>query len=36
VIVRAFPGAGCRITVAEPEANDIVLRVAEDWLRTHG
>jgi histidinol-phosphate aminotransferase len=35
VIVRAFPGDGCRITVAEPEANDIVLRVAEDWQTAH-
>src|SRR5690606_34084304 len=33
VIVRAFPGDGCRITVAEPEANDVVLGVAERFRR---
>ncbi|MCJ1678223.1 histidinol-phosphate transaminase [Streptomyces sp. APSN-46.1] len=28
VRVRAFPGEGARVTIGEPEANDIVLRVA--------
>ena len=28
VVVRPFPGEGCRVTVAEPEANDVFLGVA--------
>ncbi|MDT0267148.1 histidinol-phosphate transaminase [Streptomyces sp. DSM 44915] len=32
VTVRPFPGEGVRITVAEPEANDLVLRVAGEFL----
>jgi histidinol-phosphate aminotransferase len=28
VVVRAFPGLGVRISIGEPEANDLVLRVA--------
>lgn len=31
VTVRAFPGEGVRVTVGEPEANDIVLRVATEF-----
>jgi histidinol-phosphate aminotransferase len=31
LIVRPFAGEGCRVTVAEPEANDAFLRVAADW-----
>jgi histidinol-phosphate aminotransferase len=31
IIVRPFPGDGCRITVAEPEANDRLLRVAAEF-----
>ena len=31
VIVRAFAGSGCRISIGEPEANDIVLAVAGQW-----
>ena len=29
VVVRPFPGEGARVTVGEPEANDLVLSVAE-------
>jgi histidinol-phosphate aminotransferase len=32
VSVRPFAGAGVRVTVAEPAAGDVVLRVAADWL----
>jgi histidinol-phosphate aminotransferase len=31
VIIRAFPGDGCRISVGEPAANDLVLDVARRW-----
>ncbi|MGH8824614.1 MAG: pyridoxal phosphate-dependent aminotransferase [Jiangellaceae bacterium] len=31
IVVRPFPGEGCRITVAEPEAGDVLLRVAGEW-----
>jgi histidinol-phosphate aminotransferase len=31
IVVRPFPGDGCRITVAEPEANDRLLRVAAEF-----
>ena len=31
VIIRAFPGDGCRISVGEPAANDLVLEVARRW-----
>ncbi|HMG29993.1 MAG TPA: pyridoxal phosphate-dependent aminotransferase [Jiangellaceae bacterium] len=31
VVVRPFPGEGCRVTVAEPEAGDLFLRVAAEW-----
>ena len=33
VAVRPFAGDGVRVTVAEPEANDVFLRVAADWRR---
>jgi histidinol-phosphate aminotransferase len=32
VTVRAFPGEGARVTVGEPEANDIVLRTAAAYV----
>ncbi len=31
VVVRPFTGEGVRVTVAEPEANDVFLRVAGEW-----
>ena len=31
VSVRPFPGEGVRVTVAEPEANDVFLSVAATW-----
>ena len=31
IVVRAFPGEGCRVTVAEQEAGDVLLRVAARW-----
>jgi histidinol-phosphate aminotransferase len=31
VIVRPFSGEGCRVTVAEPEANDLFLKVAAEY-----
>ncbi|QDY77785.1 histidinol-phosphate transaminase [Streptomyces qinzhouensis] len=31
VVVRPFPGEGARITIGEPEANDLFLRVARDF-----
>ena len=31
VVVRPFPGEGVRITVGEPEANDVVLQVGQRW-----
>jgi histidinol-phosphate aminotransferase len=33
VVVRPFPGEGTRITIGEPEANDVVLRVAEAFRK---
>ncbi|MET0642493.1 MAG: histidinol-phosphate transaminase, partial [Jiangellaceae bacterium] len=33
VVVRAFPGEGCRVTVAEPEASDVFLRTAAEWRK---
>ncbi|MFF3554516.1 histidinol-phosphate transaminase [Streptomyces tsukubensis] len=33
VVVRPFPGEGVRITIGEPEANDLFLRVAGDFDR---
>lgn len=32
LIARPFSGEGCRLTVAEPEANDILIRVAGEWI----
>ncbi|MES4890671.1 histidinol-phosphate transaminase [Streptomyces sp. NPDC096012] len=34
--VRAFPGEGARITVGEPEANDVVLRIAARFVPEAG
>jgi histidinol-phosphate aminotransferase len=31
LIVRPFVGEGCRVTVAEPEANDRLLQLTADW-----
>jgi histidinol-phosphate aminotransferase len=31
VIVRPFSGEGCRVTVAEPEANDLFVKVAAEF-----
>ena len=31
VIVRAFPGDGCRISIGEPAANDLVLEITGRW-----
>ncbi|AYY11651.1 histidinol-phosphate transaminase [Actinobacteria bacterium YIM 96077] len=31
LIVRPFGGEGCRISVAEPEANDLLIRIAAEW-----
>ncbi|GGO86376.1 histidinol-phosphate transaminase [Wenjunlia tyrosinilytica] len=33
VIVRPFAGEGVRVTIGEPEANDVVLRVAEAFRK---
>ena len=33
VVVRAFPDEGCRVTVAEPEASDLLLRTAAEWRK---
>jgi histidinol-phosphate aminotransferase len=33
VVVRPFPGEGCRVTVAEPEASDVLLRTAAEWRK---
>ncbi|MGW2596049.1 histidinol-phosphate transaminase [Streptomyces klenkii] len=33
VIVRPFPGEGVRVTIGETEANDIFLRVAEEFRK---
>jgi len=32
VLVRPFAGDGVRVSVGEPEANDLLLEVAESWL----
>lgn len=34
VMVRPFPGEGARITIGEPEANDLLLRAAEEFRKT--
>lgn len=34
VVVRPFAGEGVRVTIGEPEANDVFLRVAGDWRQT--
>jgi len=33
VMIRPFPGDGARVTIGEPEANDIFLRVAREFPR---
>lgn len=33
VTIRPFPDEGVRVTIGMPEANDIVLRTARDWLQ---
>ena len=35
IVVRPFAGEGVRVTVGEPEANDLFLGVARGW-RTNG
>ncbi|MGW5359515.1 histidinol-phosphate transaminase [Actinopolymorpha pittospori] len=35
VVVRAFPGDGCRVSIGEPAANDIVLEVGTRWAASH-
>ncbi|MPV38772.1 histidinol-phosphate transaminase [Georgenia subflava] len=32
VLVRAFAGEGVRVSIGEPEGNDLFLEVAADWL----
>lgn len=34
LVVRPFAGEGCRVTIAESEANDRLIRVAQEWLAT--
>jgi histidinol-phosphate aminotransferase len=36
IVVRPFAGEGCRVTVAEPEAGDVLLRVAAQWRTNRG
>lgn len=36
LIVRAFRGDGCRVTVAEREANDRLIEVADAWRKRSG
>jgi histidinol-phosphate aminotransferase len=36
IVVRPFPGEGCRITIGEAEANDTVLALAEQFHHTSG
>ncbi|WP_238992892.1 histidinol-phosphate transaminase [Jiangella aurantiaca] len=31
LVVRPFAGEGCRVTIAEPEANDRLIRLAGEW-----
>jgi len=33
VLVRGFAGDGVRVTIAEPEANDVVIRLLREWKR---
>ena len=32
IVVRPFAGEGARVTVAEPEANDRLVRLVENWV----
>ncbi len=34
LIVRPFPGEGCRVSVAETDANDRLIDIAGDWITT--
>ncbi|WP_413451792.1 histidinol-phosphate transaminase [Georgenia phoenicis] len=34
-MVRAFDGEGVRVSVGEPEGNDVVLRLARQWLELY-
>ncbi|MBD0292316.1 MAG: histidinol-phosphate transaminase [Jiangellaceae bacterium] len=34
IVVRPFPGEGCRATIGEPEASDLLLRTAAEWRKT--
>ncbi|NED98455.1 histidinol-phosphate transaminase [Phytoactinopolyspora alkaliphila] len=36
LVVRPFAGEGCRVTVAEPEANDTFLRITAEWAGGNG
>ena len=36
VTVRPFAGDGVRVTIGEPQANDLLLRVAAQWRRPSG
>ncbi|MCF3963998.1 histidinol-phosphate transaminase [Streptomyces fuscigenes] len=33
VVIRPFPGEGVRVTIAEPEANDLFVRAAEEFRK---
>ena len=33
MVVRPFAGEGARVTIGEPEANDVFLQVAKDLRR---
>lgn len=35
LLVRPFPGEGCRVTIGAPAENDLFLTAAGGWLRTH-
>ncbi len=34
VVVRPFPDEGCRVTVAEPDASDLLLQITAEWRKT--
>jgi histidinol-phosphate aminotransferase len=36
VSVRPFPGDGARVSIGEVEANDLLLKVAGDWIASRG
>ena len=35
ITVRPFAGYGVRVSIGEPEANDVFLQVAADWRTGH-